>query len=254
MHPYTKTFARAYNQMWTDFADRVAPRIIEFYKNTGPGKEKKPLLDLCCGVGTNSLHFLAAGFETVGVDLSPHMLEFARDNAREYIEAGKAKFVNADATEFDLAEKGSFGIAISTFDSLNHLENSDDLKKVMKNVFEELSPGGYFIFDLNTRKGLESWDSIEATDTDEMMLLRRGGFDEDGGQAFYRATGFLKDPDGRYSRFEQTVVERVYVMEDVKKWVLDTGFSEVMLSTHSFLGEPVEDPESETRVAFIARK
>jgi SAM-dependent methyltransferase len=252
MQPYNKSFARAYNLMWTDFADRVAPRILEFYKRTGPGRKKKPVLDLCCGAGTLALHFLAAGYETVGVDLSKPMLAIAKDNAREFIKAGKAEFIKADAAKFRLDKK--FGLVASVFDSLNHLEDSKQLGQCFDCVHEALLPGGLFIFDLNTKKGLKRWDEITVDDDDERMVVKRGGFDADKGKAYYKVSGYIRRNRLSYNRFEQTVVETVFDMHKVKDMLISRGFKSAYFASANALETPISDPEDQSRAFFIVRK
>ncbi len=254
MHqPYGKTFAKAWALMWTDFADRVAPPAVEYYKGTELGKAGTPVLDLCCGAGTLAMHFLEAGFEITGIDLSEHMLAHARHKARDYIESGKAELIQADVTEFELP--GRFGLVTSIFDSLNHLNDLADLSRCFERVYEHLEPGGSFIFDLNTRLGLRHWDEIKIYDDEYAMIVKRGGFDSRNEQAFYRVTGFIvRDEDGLYERFDETVVEKVFAMEDVKRALLKTGFGSVKMTDWLALDQELEDPESETRVTFLAVK
>ena len=62
-----------------------------------------------------------------------------------------------DASDFTLGER--FGLVVSTFDSLNHLENESALRKCFQCA--HAVSNGYFIFDLNTRNGLRRWNNIQ---------------------------------------------------------------------------------------------
>ena len=66
-------FAKVYNLLWNDFAERIAPQVFAFYTNTQLGHSGEPVLDLCCGTGHLSRFFLEQGFQVVGLDLSEHM-------------------------------------------------------------------------------------------------------------------------------------------------------------------------------------
>ena len=169
MQAYGRAFAQVYNQRWIHFARGVAPRIREFYERTPCGSENASLLDLCCGTGQLAVHFLEHGYRVTGVDLSEHMLHYARQNAAQYLESGQARFVQADAAQFSLDER--FGLAVSTFDALNHLPGTDALRSCFRSVYPLLVPGGTFVFDLNTRAGLlEQWTGINVQDTKEAAL------------------------------------------------------------------------------------
>jgi ubiquinone/menaquinone biosynthesis C-methylase UbiE len=85
MQSYSQDFARVYNLRWSGFARQVAPLILDFYAATPIGHKDKTVLDLCCGTGHLAVYFLEKGYRVVGLDLSEHMLEYARENARQYI-------------------------------------------------------------------------------------------------------------------------------------------------------------------------
>ena len=79
MQAYAPDFARVYNERWIGFAQHVAPLIQAFYKSTPIGQEHRSLLDLCCGTGQLSLHFLENGYRVTGVDLAEQIRNFLRD-------------------------------------------------------------------------------------------------------------------------------------------------------------------------------
>ena len=115
MPVYNEGFARIYNMRWLNFAQQMAPRIREFFEAQVVNDVDRSLLDVCCGTGQMALHFLAHGYDVTGLDLSPAMLDHARENARAYIEEGRARFVEGDAADFSFDER--FGVAVSTFDA-----------------------------------------------------------------------------------------------------------------------------------------
>ena len=116
---YNNGFARVYNTRWAHFANTVAQRIRNFYEQKRTGETPTSVLDICCGTGQLALHFLEHGYMVVGLDISPAMLQYARENCQTYIDKGQGQFVTGDAADFDLDM--SFGLAVSTYDALNHL-------------------------------------------------------------------------------------------------------------------------------------
>jgi SAM-dependent methyltransferase len=252
MDGYNKSFAPVYNRMWTDFADRVAPKLVDLYAQKSNGINRRPVLDLCCGVGTVALHFLASGYDVHGVDVSEYMLNFATDNAREFIKKGNARFTHANVVEFK--PENEYGLAISTFDSLNHLENIIELGRVIENTWGSLERDGIFIFDLNTKHGLQYWGDITIDDDEEAMIVKRGGYDHTTGRAFYKLSGFLNNGEGLYKRFEEMVVETGYDCQEVKDLLLKAGFADVYFASENDLETPIVEPEKEDRVFFIATK
>ena len=252
MQAYSRGFARIYNLKWINFAAQVAPRIQKFYEHTHIGQSNRSLLDVCCGTGQLAVYFLERDYRVIGLDLSEHMLRYACENAARFVEGGRAKFVQADAADFSL--DGRFGLVVSTFDALNHLPDERALKGCFQSVFRVLEPDGYFIFDLNTRVGLMRWNSINVDESPEITIINRGIYDGQGSRAFARITGFIRNPDGLYERFEENAFNTVFDMDTVRRLLLDTGWCDVYFARAQDLSEPIAEPEAEGRAFIVARK
>ncbi|PKN84753.1 MAG: class I SAM-dependent methyltransferase [Chloroflexi bacterium HGW-Chloroflexi-8] len=251
MQAYNQIFARVYNSKWSGFARSVAPFIHDFYNSTSIGQENKTMLDLCCGAGHLACHFLEKGYHVVGLDLSEPMLDYARENTRQYIESGQAKFIQGDASNFKLEER--FGLVVSTFDALNHLENEQALKSCFECVYKVSQ--GFFIFDLNTRNGLKRWNSITVDENSEdALIITRGIYDGKSDKAWTRINGFIQRPDGYYERFEETAFNSVFEMARVKSALLGVGWKNVYFAKIQDLKTPISEPEQEGRVFVVASK
>jgi len=97
MQAYGPKFATIYNLQWGGFARQVAPRLQEVYEATPLGREQKTLLDVCCGTGQLALYFLEQGYWVEGIDLSEAMLQYARENAGEWVQ--KDRRVSSTGTQ-----------------------------------------------------------------------------------------------------------------------------------------------------------
>jgi SAM-dependent methyltransferase len=237
---------------WTAFAEQLAPRLRAYYETTPLGQADQRLLDLCCGAGQLALHFLDQGYQVTGLDLSESMLEYARSNAAPYIVTGQARFVQGDAAGFSLDDR--FGLVVSTFDALNHLPDMAALKGCFRSVFPLLEAGGLFIFDLNTLHGLRRWTGMSVSDTPDILLVIRSLFDEEARRAYTRISGFLPARDGLYERFEETAYNTAFDLELVRQALLESGFCAARFARGDDFSAPVDDPEAETRIFFIAEK
>ncbi len=252
MQAYGPAFAHVYNLRWEQFALQLAPQLQSFYESTDIGQHNRQLLDLCCGTGQLALYFLDQGYQVTGIDLSPDMLEYARANTAPYVIIGQARFVQADAANFELEER--FGMVVSTFDALNHLPDFTALKGCFLSVFPVLEEEGFFIFDLNTPSGLRNWSGMTLEDTPEMMLVTRAIYDEQNQRGYMRVSGFFPVGDGLYERFEETAYNTAFDLEQVKEALLQTGFRSVRFARSQDLNAPAEDPERDSRIFFIAQK
>jgi SAM-dependent methyltransferase len=251
MQAYSQGFARIYNTRWVSFANIVAPRILDFYQSTPQGQRGEPVLDLCCGTGQLARHLLDNGLNVLGVDLSDHMLHYARQNTLQYIVSGQAKFIQADASQFRLDER--FGLVVSTFDALNHLTDEETLISCFRSVHAVCN--GYFIFDLNTRSGLNRWNNVQLDDSGEdAFIITHSFYDGESDKAWVRITGFVLLDNGLYERFDQTAYNTVFELEKVKNALVETGWEEAYFARVQDLTIPLAEPEKEGRVFVVARK
>lgn len=111
----------------------------------------KRLLDVCCGTGTLAELLAAEGFTVEGFDLSPTMIEVAREKSISSMR--NLRFEVMDASTFDMAK--SYEGAYSFFDSLNYIVDPIRLQGALHRVCEHLEPGGSFVFDMNTAYAFE---------------------------------------------------------------------------------------------------
>ena len=249
---YGRLFSRVYNEMWQDYANRVSPLIFDFYSSTATGKKEKSLLDVCCGSGQLAAYFLERGYSVVGLDSSEDMLIHARKNTLPYVVAKQVNFIQGDAACFEMEDV--FGLVASTFDALNHLPDMNSLDGCFQSVHRVMVDGGYFIFDLNTAKGLKNWNSLSVNPGDDIFYLNRGIYDELSVKAWTKITGFVRNNDGLYERFDETVYNTVFEMTAVQERLIEAGFQTVYLTNGQDLKTPIEDPESERKVFFVAQK
>lgn len=253
MQAYSSAFAYIYNQRWGGFARQVAPPLLAYYAATAEGRARQPVLDLCCGTGQLALALLAEGYTVTGLDLSPAMLHLAAENAAAYTATGQARFVLRDAAEFTLPEP--CGLVVSTFDALNHLADLATLRRCFACVAAALVPGGHFIFDLNTRRGLlERWNGIHIDDSEEAVVIQRGLFPAEGDRAWNKLSGFVRLADGRYERFDETVFNTAFAIADVLAALAAAGFEPAHAARMAALGTPLAEPEQEGRVFLVARR
>ena len=249
---YNDTFARAYNRFWSAFANQHAPRIADFYERTEIGRFDRRVLDVCCGTGNLAAHLLARGYALTGIDLSESQLALARELCRPYVDSGQARFLQADASRFTV--DGAYGLAVSTYDALNHLPDFEALKGCFQSVFPVLADGGWFVFDLNTRGGLRRWNNMHVYEMADMVVIDRGLYDGHGERAWTMMSGFLRNADGLYERFEQIAYNTAYDLAQVRQALLDCGWREAHFARGTDLSAPIAEPEMEERVFVVAHK
>lgn len=259
MQAYGSRLASIYERRWTRFAERAARKILDFFENAIQDSKSglsetslRSLLDICCGTGQLAQRFLKQGYRVVGLDASEFMLHYARRNAADFIAAGKARFLLGNAAAFNLSER--FGLAVSTFDSLNHLENETELMGCFRSVRRVLEDEGMFLFDLNTRRGLERWNGITLEDAaGEWRLIHPGFYSAATGKGGSHISGIRFRTDGETESFEETVINTVFDLARVRELLQKSGWTRIHFARLDALDTPLDNPEEESRVCIVAR-
>ena len=192
--PYQR-FARHYHEgHYTQFARWVSETVFPHFQQV-LSFQPQSLLDLACGTGIFACHMAAKGLRVTGLDISPQMLEIARESARE--NGVSVSWVQADMSRLKLAER--FDCVTCFFDSLNYLLKAEELARAFQAVSAHLNPGGWFIFDMNTIYGLAvSWQRFPYNlieDTADYLELMGTSYDYELNIADVRFIMFEREGD-----------------------------------------------------------
>jgi hypothetical protein len=117
-----------------------------------------------------------------------------------------------------------------------------------RSAWNTLTDDGMFLFDLNTRHGMEGWQSTAIEDSLELMFVSRGQFDPTSGQASLHVTGFVRTENGLYERFEEIAYNTLFDLDQVRQLLVDDGWQDVYLAATADLTQPAADPERERRI------
>lgn len=212
-------FADVYNRHWGDFARSVIEPLCRLgLDQLVPGDR---LLDVCCGTGQLAAALTERGLDVVGVDGSEAMIALARGNAP------RASFVVADAREFSL-EKPAL-MAVSTYDSLNHIMTLDGLQQVFTKVAAALEPGGRFVFDLNMEDGFRArWRGAFVIDELGEFIVVESSYDVNDASGTVRITMFAGGEDS-WQRNEVVLTQRCYSEGDIVGALHASGFAHVQV-------------------------
>jgi len=208
------------------------------------------VLDLACGVGRHAIDLARRGYPATGLDRAPALLERARENAAEAAkEAGRElelEWVAGDMREF--VRPGAFDGAINFFSSFGYFTDPEDDRRVARNVFESLRPGGSFVIDTMGREVVardlmeRDWRQIG-----DLLLIERRRVEQD--WSWLRNDWTIVDRDDRV--YECSWGIRLYSGTELRKLLLGAGFAEVRLFG-SLAGAPY-DPDADRLIA-VARK
>lgn len=209
------------------------------------------VLDLCCGTGTMTLELDKLGYDMTGVDLSPDMLDIARQKAMDAGRADNILFLCQDMCEFELY--GTVQAVVSCLDSLNHLDSACDLQKVFSLVHNYLEPGGLFMFDLNSPYKFKNIYGANAyvLEDEGIYCGWQNIYDKESRICDFYTTVFTENADGTYSRYDDYEREYCFTQQKVEKLLKKCGF-EIVTVDGDIDGSAVErDTE---RLYFTVRR
>ena len=145
--PYKNTseyerFAEIY-EVWTSTAASTTQNL-EFYIDTYLAAEGA-IVELGIGDGRIAIEAARRGCTLTGVDLSPAMLDRCRKLSLEASVANRLTLIESDFRHFEIPEPAS--LISLPYHSFVHLPNIDEKRQAVHHIFENLRPGGVFVFD-----------------------------------------------------------------------------------------------------------
>ena len=143
-------------------------------KAHGPTKATR-LLDIGCGTGRHLLALAKRGHQMTGVDASPEMVEYVKQ------EAAKAKrkiAVSVDDLR-RLAVKGTYDAAFCFMDTFRFLLTNDEILAHLRTVAGLLAPGGLYVVDFwvpsqwdQIANEIHQWEQTEGDTTVRVFYLQ----------------------------------------------------------------------------------
>ena len=209
------------------------------------------VLDLCCGTGTMTVELDALGYDMTGVDLSPDMLQIAREKAAAAGRAENMLFLCQDMCDFELY--GTVQAVVSCLDSLNHLDGKADLKQVFSLVHNYLEPGGLFLFDMNSPYKFENIYGTNAYVLEEEGIYCgwQNAYDPKTHVCDFYTTVFTENEDGSYTRRDDYEREYCFTQKEVETLLAKCGFS--VIAVHGDIDGTGVKKDTE-RLYFVAKR
>jgi SAM-dependent methyltransferase len=239
-------FAWFYDRYWNEEFHSLAFPVLEriWLPRLRPGAR---ILDVCCGTGYLAGLLCHRGYCVAGFDASPEMIRYARENVPA------AEFQVCDAVEFcpSFHKADRFDGAVSTFDSLNHILESDALHAALRNVALALRPGAPFAFDMLLEDAYRThWgEAFALVRDDHVMTITASGYDFRSRLASCTLTMF-RLLDGAWQRADSVIHERCYTTEEIGAALTQAGFEQLACYSARDLG--MAGQLGEGRTFFVA--
>jgi SAM-dependent methyltransferase len=217
------------------------------------GLAGKHLLDVGCGTGKSFMPMLARGYEVVGCDLSPAMVEEARAKA-----GGAAEVLVADMRV--LPQLGAFDLVTCIDDAVNYLTSTAELRAAFEGFARNLRPGGLAIFDANTLATFRhGYSQTFALDSGGSFFCVRGGGDPampPGGQARVTIEVFSPEPGDLWRRTRSHHLHRHHPRASVERAAAAAGLAVAAVYGQSpgVRISPEPDEELHSKTVYVLRR
>ncbi len=190
------------------------------------GKKIKNICEMACGSGSMALELRRKDYRVMAFDLSEDMLVIADKKAHD---AGfdDIRFTCQDLTSFQVYTKADACLCMS--DSFNCLSSAQALGDAFVRTHEALSPGGLFLFDINTRRKFEKVyaDNAYILEDEHVLLAWQNEYRASTGRCDLYLTFFFEEADGRYTRREEHIKQKMFPAKTVLR-LLDKASFDVL--------------------------
>lgn len=239
------SFARFYDGLMEDADyEKRCEYILELFKRHN--HEAGITLDLACGTGSLTRLLAKNGVDVYGVDASAEMLSEAMQRTCE--DGLNILYLKQRMQSLDLY--GTINTCVCTLDSINHITDSNDVKKAFDRVGLFMDDGGLFVFDVNTtykhREILK--DNSFVFENDRVFCVWQNSLLENDTVSIN--LDFFEEEDGVYYRSSENFCERAYSDSEIRVMLESAGFE-----VEAVYGDMTFDVprETEQRAVYVAR-
>ena len=190
-HPavtYAEDLAYIHHTGFGEFAESASIGIIETLSR--PGIRKGLVADVGCGGGLLSRELTRAGFDVLGFDPSPAMIDLAR------VTAPDARFEVASFASLDLPPCDAI---VSIGEVLNY-GTFEDVRTFVSGAARALRSGGVLLFDVAERGSYPEYDESRVGGDDFTVIAIK----ESDGATLTRRVLTFRDIGGAIRRSEET--------------------------------------------------
>ena len=252
MTPAYGVFAQYYDALTKNvcYSDRAAHLDALIRKWEAPGLPDNILLDLACGTGSLSEEFAKRGWDVIGIDGSEEMLSEALD--KKYDSGLPIQYLRQDMRSLDLY--CCISVTVCALDSLNHLPEERDLRRVFARVNLFSNAGALFLFDVNTeykhRKVLA--DQCFVYELPDAVCIWQNHLQDTAPDypVTIRLDFFEQLTENKYRRFTEEFTERIWDDALLRKLLTETGFTLLEVLDGDTYQPPTETTQ---RLLYIAR-
>lgn len=206
--------------------------------------------EIACGTGSMAIEMSKRGYDITASDLSLEMLTEAEFKARS--SDTSVRFVSADMRSFSLYAKADAVLCL--LDSMNYLTKPSDFAETLASVHKNLSNGGLFVFDINSKHKFRTiyGDNAYIIENEGVLCAWQNFYNQKTKICDFYLSIFTENENGSYERTDEHQRERMYTVRSVKKMLADTGFE--LCGIFSDYDFSQADEDTDERLYIVAKK
>ncbi len=216
---FERSFREDYVLVYRHRDDSAADGEIANLLERLPVKDTGRVLDLCCGSGRHSRALARRGYEVVGVDLSPVLLQLAEEQ-NTY---PQLSFARCDMCDIPFHEE--FDIVVNLFTSFGYFSTDEENANVIRNMAQALKTKGEVVIDfLNAAYVI---DNLVPQSTKEVsgMLIKEERWIQDG---FVKKRILISDESSNEPR-EYMEQVRLFSVQQMIAMLTEAGFEKIQV-------------------------
>ncbi|GAB4229200.1 MAG: hypothetical protein Tsb0021_06900 [Chlamydiales bacterium] len=212
----------------------------------------KTVLDLTCGTGAQVLWLANKGFQVMGSDQSHELLKIASRKAKDI--GFTILFHYGDMREVRL---GKFDAVITIFNAIGHL-TKQDFEIALKNIRENLKPGGIYLFDIFNLEALTdqavknlAMDNKKSVDKTAIRHIQKSILDRTSGLLTSFDEFIIQEATKEPITIKESFSLQLYTADELKKILVKNEFE--IIGQYDLNGSPFSNLESD-RILTVGRR
>jgi SAM-dependent methyltransferase len=213
---YGRDLAYVHDQAFGHLARAGAETLMRLLGRQG--FESGLVVELGSGSGITAQLLCEGGYEVQGVEVSPDLVEIARDRAPA------ARFVNASLLDAELPQCVAVAAIGECFNyAFDERAGDEALGVIFARVYEALEPGGLFLFDIAEPGRERSGPRRDWSQGSDWTLCLEASEDH-GARTLERRITVFREVDGGYRRSDELHQLRLYEAQAVLDALEIAGF------------------------------
>jgi SAM-dependent methyltransferase len=219
---FGKKLAEIYDLLYMDKPYKEECDFLETIFNKYAHGKVKTILDVGCGTGRHAIELGFRGYEVVGIDQSPWMIEIANKNLKHSHVSG-VKFLISSIKDFYQFQE--FDACIAMFNVAGYFVDERDLENMFKKVYDHLKFGGLFIFDFWNYQARTKYEKkiVKTAENSHCKVVRESNTSRRK-DVFTINFKYKIFRDGGFDEFEETHKIKTLSRERLRRVLVTSGF------------------------------